>query len=279
MIKSYCKINLSLRVLKKLRNKMHDIETNTVLIDLYDKIFITKIKKKEDQIVFKGKFKEAISKSNNTVKKTIFLLREKKYIKNNVFYKIIVEKGIPVFAGLGGGTSNSAHIIKHFIKKKINNSIIQTFEKKIGSDLRLFFNKQLHQKKLKKINKYKKNFPFFILLVYPNLKCSTKKIFANVRKYSSPSNINFSRIKSTKEFIQLIKNEKNDLQKVVENKFPLIKKVIKFVNKQNECNFARMTGSGSVCFGVFNDYKSAKSALTIVKRMFPKYWCVVTKTI
>jgi len=74
MIKSYCKINLSLRVLKKLRNKMHDIETNTVLIDLYDKIFITKIKKKEDQIVFKGKFKEAISKSNNTVKKTIFLL-------------------------------------------------------------------------------------------------------------------------------------------------------------------------------------------------------------
>ena len=37
-IKSFSKINLTLRVLKKLKNGMHDIETSSVLTNLYDEI-------------------------------------------------------------------------------------------------------------------------------------------------------------------------------------------------------------------------------------------------
>ena len=57
MIKSFCKINLSLRVLRKLKNRLHDIETNSLLINLYDTIKIKKIKGKKDLIIFKGNFK------------------------------------------------------------------------------------------------------------------------------------------------------------------------------------------------------------------------------
>jgi len=46
MIKSYCKINLSLRIIKKLNNGLHDIQSNSVLINLYDEIKIKIIKKK-----------------------------------------------------------------------------------------------------------------------------------------------------------------------------------------------------------------------------------------
>ena len=48
MIKSYCKINLSLRIIKKLNNGLHDIQSNSVLINLYDEIKIKIIKKKYD---------------------------------------------------------------------------------------------------------------------------------------------------------------------------------------------------------------------------------------
>ena len=41
-LKSYSKINLTLRVLKKLKSGLHDIETNSTLIDLYDEIDIKK---------------------------------------------------------------------------------------------------------------------------------------------------------------------------------------------------------------------------------------------
>ena len=60
IIKSYSKINLSLRVLNKKKNKMHNIETNSVLVDLNDKI---KIKRnKRNIIIFKGRFKKNIEK-------------------------------------------------------------------------------------------------------------------------------------------------------------------------------------------------------------------------
>ena len=50
-IKSFSKINLTLRVLKKLKNGMHNIESNSVLVDLYDEISIKNNKK--DKIIFK----------------------------------------------------------------------------------------------------------------------------------------------------------------------------------------------------------------------------------
>ena len=64
-IKSFSKINLTLRVLKKLKNGMHNIETNSVLVNLFDEINIKKNKK--DVVIFKGKFKNNVNSKKNTV--------------------------------------------------------------------------------------------------------------------------------------------------------------------------------------------------------------------
>ena len=50
-LKSFSKINLTLRVLKKLKSGLHNIETNSTLIDLYDEINIKKNKK--DMVIFR----------------------------------------------------------------------------------------------------------------------------------------------------------------------------------------------------------------------------------
>ena len=47
VIKSYAKINLSLKVNSKLKNGLHDIQSFFCLIDLSDKIKIKKIQKKK----------------------------------------------------------------------------------------------------------------------------------------------------------------------------------------------------------------------------------------
>ena len=138
MLKSYCKINLSLRVLKKLKNGLHDIETNSLLISTHDTIKIIKIKKRNDKIIFTGKFRRSVKMLKNTVLETMKILRQKKIINKNKKYRIVVNKKIPAFSGLGGGTSNAVFILKYFFKKKINNSIINEFDKKIGSDFRIF---------------------------------------------------------------------------------------------------------------------------------------------
>ena len=57
VLKSYAKINLSLSVIKKLDNGLHDIQSLFCLINLYDTILIKKIKKKRPILfVFKDHF-------------------------------------------------------------------------------------------------------------------------------------------------------------------------------------------------------------------------------
>ena len=279
MIKSYCKINLSLRILNKLKSGLHNIQSNSFLLELHDNIKIKKIRKKKDIIIINGPFRDLINKDKNSITETLATLRQKKMLSENSKYKINLYKNIPVFSGLGGSASNAAFILKYLLKKKITFQTLKMFTKRVGSDLNLFIYKQTFQKSLENITRYKKKFNFYFIIVYPNLKCPTKKIYSKVRNYSLPVKHNFANITSERRFITLIKNERNDLQKISTLKFTKIKKIIDFVSKQKGCYFSRMTGSGSACFGLFRNKKLASLGMKSLKKKFPRYWCVVTKTI
>ena len=108
-----------------------------MLLDLYDEINIKNGKK--DKIKFIGQFKQNISKSTNSISQSLSLLRKHNLIKKEKKYEITIRKKIPVFGGLGGGTSNAAFLVKYFLKKKISIKLLAIFEKKIGSDFRIFF--------------------------------------------------------------------------------------------------------------------------------------------
>ena len=84
-IKSYCKINLNLRIIKKLKNGYHNISSLITFCDLHDIISISKIKKPKDKITFSGKFSNNISKKSNTIADVLKILRKKKLIKNKSF--------------------------------------------------------------------------------------------------------------------------------------------------------------------------------------------------
>ena len=136
-IKSYSKINLSLKVNYKLKNGLHEIQSFYCWINLFDKINVTEIKKNKDRIIFIGPFAKLVKKKNNTVYNLLKKLRELNLIYN--YYSIVITKNIPVFSGLGGGTSNAAFILNYLLKSKINNILLNKLEKVIGTDLKLFF--------------------------------------------------------------------------------------------------------------------------------------------
>ena len=156
VLKSYSKINLSLNINKKLKSGLHQIQSYFCLINLYDKIIIKKINKKRDIIIFKGLFFKHINKKNNSISNLLKYLRKSKLISD--FYSVTTFKNIPVFSGLGGGTSNAAFILKFLLKKKkITKKIFNKIEKIIGSDLRLFFISKVFWIILKTSRTLKKN--------------------------------------------------------------------------------------------------------------------------
>jgi len=58
MIKSYAKINLFLKVLKKKKKGLYNIQSSVMLLDLHDKINLKKINKNKDNIKFIWQFKK-----------------------------------------------------------------------------------------------------------------------------------------------------------------------------------------------------------------------------
>jgi 4-diphosphocytidyl-2-C-methyl-D-erythritol kinase len=192
---------------------------------------------------------------------------------------LTITKNIPVFSGLGGGTSNAAFILKFLLKRKISKSILEKTEKVIGSDIRLFLYKQGYLEKLKIIKTLKKKQKLFFLLSSPNIRCSTREIFSKVTRYSKKTKLSFIKINTREKFIKHMSAEKNELQSIVEKKNPIIKKLLTDIRSERGCYFSRMTGSGSVCYGLFNSASSAKKALSQIKIKHPKFWFSIAKTV
>jgi 4-diphosphocytidyl-2-C-methyl-D-erythritol kinase len=278
VLKSYSKVNLSLRVNNKLKSGLHEIQSYFCLINLSDKIKISKIKKKKDRIIFKGPFAKYIKKSDNSIVNLLSLLRKFKLISN--YYSVNVIKNIPVFSGLGGGTSNAAFILQFLLKKKkINKKVLKKVEKLIGSDLRLFFYKQGFLENLKTIKTVNKKQKLIFLLSRPNINCSTREIYSRVKKYSKKTKFHLHKINTRKKYINHILIQKNELQSIVEKKYPIVRTLIKNIKSEKGCYFSRMSGSGSVCYGLFNSKSNAKKALNKIKTMYPKFWFSIAKTV
>ena len=276
VLKSFSKINLSLNINSKLKNGLHDIQSYYCLINLFDKIKIRKIDKKKDKVVFFGPFVKHIKKSNNSITNLLKLLRKLELISG--YYSVNVIKNIPVFSGLGGGTSNAASVLKFLLKGKVSKNILEKVEKLIGSDLRLFFHKQGFLQNLRTIKTIKKQKLFF-LLSRPNIICSTKKIYSKVKKYSKKKKFNFQKMNNKKGFINYISEQNNELQSIVEEEYPSVKILLKDINTEKGCYFSRMSGSGSVCYGLFNNESNAKKALNKIKTKHPKFWFSIAKTV
>jgi 4-diphosphocytidyl-2-C-methyl-D-erythritol kinase len=282
-IRSYCKINLSLRVLKKLNSGYHNIISLITFCDLYDVISISKIRNLKDKINFSGKFKKGINEKSNTITEVLNLLRNKKLLENQAF-KINIKKNIPHGSGLGGGSSNAADLLNYFnlkMKLKLNKNKIKKLASQIGSDVPVNLERKntfLTGKK-DKILRFSQKFKLNLLIVYPNLICSTKKIYQKNKKISfSKRQPSFGAI-SNKKLINFLKSEHNDLEKTVIKIYPRVKKIIDYIKSQKGCYFSRITGSGSACIGIFSNMKNAIYAQKLIKLKYPKYWCAVSKTI
>ena len=282
-IKSYCKINLSLKVLKKLNTGYHNIISLITFSNLHDIISITKIKDLKDKISFSGKFKRGINKKSNTITKVLNLLRGNKLLKNQAF-KINVHKNIPHGSGLGGGSSNAANLLNYLnskMKLKLSKNQLIKLADQIGFDVPINLEKRntLLTGKRGKILRLNQKFKLNLLIVYPNLICSTKKIYERNRTINLLKPKSHFYIKDNKKLINFLKNEKNDLEKTVIKIYPKIKKIIDYIKSQKGCYFSRITGSGSACVGIFSSMRHAINVQKLIKLKYPKYWSVVSKSI
>ncbi len=139
--KSHAKVNIFLKMLGT-RGDYHTLTSRFMRVDaLYDTLTFQKKVKADDSFTLIGDFGCSIEK--NTIYKAFSLLSYASPAIKNFFYehKVLVEKNIPEFAGLGGGSSNAAAFLRlsnRLLNLKHSPETLASIGAKIGADVPFF---------------------------------------------------------------------------------------------------------------------------------------------
>jgi len=265
-IKSYPKINLYLRITGKRKNGYHDIETLFVPLDNpYDEITISE----------SGSKGISVSANSPTVpdgEKNICWRAAAKFAEKAEIspgWKIDIFKNIPVAAGLGGGSSNAAAVLKTLNKKysKLSERELAEIALSLGADVPFFLNPtpSLGKGTGEVLTPVEIHANFALILVNP--------LFPITAAWGYNNYIPCSRKTTLDEFIETLKEGKipeyivNDLSNAVFKKFPIME-ILKDSMLNAGATCVGMSGSGPTLFGICEFRSTAESAAEKLKKKF-----------
>ena len=276
-IKCPAKINLFLHITNKRPDGFHELQSLITKVDLFDELSVEKSTKFSLEI--NGEFAEFIDIKNNLFTKILDYFVKNFNINPNL--KITLQKNIPVGAGLGGGSSNGAYFIKilnEIFALKLSKNAMQKISLNFGSDIAFFFEDELclmsgRGEFLSPISKFKNDFKKLkILLINPKIHLSTKEIFQDFaeKKYQFSSKIS-EKIFLENSLPEILQKFNNDLEEPAILKAPAIAEILQNLRKFSPI-CAKMSGSGSSSFGIFdNDIDLQKTYEFFIKN-YPNFF-------
>ena len=279
LLEAPAKLNLSLKIHNKRKSGYHSISSYIIFLNLKDTLSISYSKTNTVNIF--GQHKSFVNKANNLILDTLSLCRENMIINRN--YNIILNKDIPVSAGLGGGSADSASLLRYFLNKsKKKFSDYKSLVSNLGSDIpACFYSKPLFAdgigERIKIINSIQTSGAGF-LLVKPEFSVLSKDAFSKVNSqvFSQKKNVsNHPNLSSISGFYEAI-SIGNDFNKVENKEYNTTNLIQTKIKKLPGCLNSSLSGSGPTCFGLFKSVHDAKKAYVFSKKnlIFKNCWMV-----
>jgi len=273
-VKSYAKINLSLKIKGINEDGYHDLEMINLPIDLHDVIEIECNPQFQDTFVTCDDLR-LMSLRSNLVTRAVDKMREEFGFKQN--FLIHIHKEIPFAAGLGGGSSNAAVTMLALNKMlKLNASKERLCEigKSLGSDIPFFIDPHpcLVEGIGEKITPINVKNDFHCIIVKPSKGLSTKDVYEKSDTFER-LDIHTDKVMEglANGDVKLIADNKgNDLAPAAIAMLPEVQDVIDALGKLG-FEIYGMSGSGSSCYGLTLNSKKIKEA----EKFFAKWDCDV----
>lgn len=260
-IKAYAKINISLDVVgKREEDGYHLLKMIMQNIDLYDEIYV---EKRKSNIKLECNKSYVPTDSRNLAYKAAMLFKEKYDIKEGVYINIV--KNIPVSAGLAGGSTDGAAVLKLMNKLfEVNASDEELMELglKLGADIPYCIKggTALCEGIGEKITELKPFKDKILVLVKPGFGVSTKEVY---KSSFSIASINLSvlgcilALSNSNDLYYVANNMKNLLENVTLRKHNILIRIKEEMNRYGAVG-SMMSGSGPSVFAFFDDMLKAQ---------------------
>jgi 4-diphosphocytidyl-2-C-methyl-D-erythritol kinase len=263
--RAYAKINLGLRILRKREDGFHDIETILHPIDLFDEIELHP----SDSIEVRCTDPTIPTDESNTCFKAVQFLREHLGVRQGAL--ISITKNIPSGAGLGGGSSDAATVLKYLPslwKQSVDDLALSTIACKIGLDVPFFLKhgSALALGRGEILEYFSFDLPFGILVCSPPLHIPTSWAYQNHRARAfERTDLRAALFDGVNNPATLRSSLRNDFEELVFGTHPRIQEIKESLLRAGAV-YASLSGSGSAVFGFFDRRETALPAEAELRR-------------
>jgi len=266
------KINLYLDVLSKREDGYHEIETLFEKVSLFDRLIVEPAERAttiicDDPAVPTGEeslMRRVIDAFNGQIGK-------------DLCFKVVLEKNIPVSAGLGGGSSDAAALLKALNEttgSPLDKGALINIAQALGADIPFFLSDASFAYGRGRgdiIQEVRSGLKMWHVIINPPFKVSTKEVYTRLTHFGLTNNRGvdrmFSAFLSAEDIDGIAKNLHNDLQQITLRDFPVLEQVL-FELKKAGAKAVLLTGSGPCVFGIFEP-KEAETAREALLKVFP----------
>ncbi len=271
------KVNLALHVTGHRPDGYHLLDTMVAFPDIGDRI---RIEPADDlRLTVDGPSAADLSAENgeNLVLKAAGLLaRERSEALPGVLIRLT--KNLPIASGIGGGSADAAAILRmlnRYWHLNLSDMALTDYAAQLGADVPMC----LHSTPLRAqgigavISKQPPLPACGILLINPGTPLSTPDVFKTLtEKTHSPISDIPEQWASFNQLIGWLEQTRNDLEASARRIVPGISDVLEALDAEKNCRFARMSGSGATCFGLFANRDDAEKAARTVSAEQPGWW-------
>ena len=276
-IKAHAKINLSLDVVGKRDDGYHLLQMIMQEIGLYDTISVGQ--NTSGQISLTNSVSYLPTGPENIAYRAAMLMKSTYGLTSG--YAIHIEKHIPVAAGLAGGSTDAAAVMRAIVKLEqldVSDQELMTLSLKLGSDIPFCFmgGTALAEGIGEVLTPIETDLSYWVLLVKPSLSVSTPHVYKKLKWQEVSFHPNTPAIVAALEkgeMREMVSAMGNVLETVTIAEHPIINTIKKQLITYGAIT-AQMSGSGPSVFGLFKRDDVAKKALKNMKRFYQQAYLV-----
>jgi 4-diphosphocytidyl-2-C-methyl-D-erythritol kinase len=277
------KVNLTLRVVGRRADGYHDLESVVAFADCADRLSLTP----GPQLTLKTTGPLALAcgdTADNLVFKAAKLLGER--VPDLQFGDFILDKVLPVAAGIGGGSADAAAALRLLAQANglgMDDARLTEAAQLTGADVPVC----LASRACVMTGVGETLMPLALpkmpcVMVNPRVPVATKDVFAALGLRSGELLVGASDViratawpedgASVEDWVEVLAASSNDLEAPATRIQPVIGEVLSALSATNGAWLARMSGSGATCFAIFENTAEAQRASQKIQQDHPNWW-------